>query len=92
LAELGEAIRGYTDPLGGVQDPELRELMQKQIIKNRQERFAQERAAAAQEEKKDEEVKDDNVAQVIAQAVGDEQQHGDAPRKSVCNRFSCVLL
>ncbi|MCX5924887.1 MAG: ankyrin repeat domain-containing protein, partial [Candidatus Dependentiae bacterium] len=37
LAELGEAIRGYTDPLGGVQDPELRELMQKQIIKNRQE-------------------------------------------------------
>ncbi|MCX5924940.1 MAG: ankyrin repeat domain-containing protein [Candidatus Dependentiae bacterium] len=46
LVELSDAIRGYADPLGGVQDPELRKLMQKQIVKNRQERFAQERAAA----------------------------------------------
>jgi len=57
LSDLEKAIRTYADPFVGVQDPELRELMQKQILKNRKERCAQasvatqEGAAAEQEER-----------------------------------------
>jgi len=57
LPDLENAIRTYADPFVGVQDPELRELMQKQILKNRKERCAQasvatqEGAAAEQEER-----------------------------------------